>query len=150
MSIKSQINDFLLTGQFTNNIDEFGNVNLYISSSEANEQYIAFELINFNYKKEEIENLYDVGITEIQTEPIVQKQVFDQTFLTEYNKVLYENQGLKEKLNQLVDEVQSDPSKSQLSAARDLIVELRIKLKQGTKSEDFSDQFPFNLKSENE
>ena len=50
MSIKSQINDFLLTGQFTNNIDEFGNVNLYISSSDANEQYIAFPLINFNYK----------------------------------------------------------------------------------------------------
>jgi len=150
MSIKSQINDFLLTGQFTNNIDEFGNVNLYISSSEANEQYIAFELINFNYKNDEIENLYDVGIAEIQTEPIVQKQVFDQTFLTEYNKVLYENQDLKEKLNQLVDEVQSDPSKSQLSAARDLIVELRIKLKQGNTSEDFSDEFPFNLKSENQ
>ena len=150
MSIKSQINDFLLTGQFSNNIDEFGNVNLYISSSEANEQYIAFELINFNYKKDEIENLYDVGITEIQTEPIIQKQVFDQTFLTEYNKVLYENQDLKEKLNQLVDEVQSDPSKSQLSAARDLIVELRIKLKQGNKSDDFSTEFPFNLKSENQ
>ena len=150
MSIKSQINDFLLTGQFTNNIDEFGNVNLYISSSDANEQYITFPLINFNYKKDEIENLYDVGITEIQTEPIIQKQVFDQTFLTEYNKVLYENQDLKEKLNQLVDEVQSDPSKSQLSAARDLIVELRIKLKQGNKSDDFSTEFPFNLKSENQ
>jgi hypothetical protein len=150
MSIKSQINDFLLTGQFTNNIDEFGNVNLYISSSDANEQYITFPLINFNYKKDEIENLYDVGITEIQTEPKIQKQVFDQTFLTEYNKVLSENQDLKEKLNQLVDEVQSDPSKSQLSAARDLIVQLRIRLKQGNKLEDFSDEFPFNLKSENE
>ena len=150
MSIKSQINDFLLTGQFTNNIDEFGNVNLYISSSDANEQYIAFPLINFNYKKDEIENLYDVGITEIQTEPKIQKQVFDQSFLTEYNKVLSENQDLKEKLNQLVDEVQSDPSKSQLSAARDLIVQLRIKLKQGNKLEDFSNEFPFNLKSENE
>ena len=145
MSIKSQINDFLLTGQFTNNIDEFGNVNLYISSSEANEQYIVFPLINFNYKKDEIENLYDVGITEIQTEPKIQKQVFDQSFLTEYNKVLYENQDLKEKLNQLVDEVQSDSSKSQLSAARDLIVQLRIKLKQGNKLEDFSNEFPFNL-----
>ena len=150
MSIKSQINDFLLTGQFTNNIDEFGNVNLYISSSDANEQYIAFPLINFNYKKDEIENLYDVGITEIQTEPKIQKQVFDQSFLTEYNKVLYENQDLKEKLNQLVDEVHSDSSKSQLSAARDLIVQLRIRLKQGNKLEDFSDEFPFNLKSENE
>jgi len=150
MSIKSQINDFLLTGQFTNNIDEFGNVNLYISSSDANEQYIAFPLINFNYKKDEIENLYDVGITEIQTEPKIQKQVFDQSFLTEYNKVLYENQDLKEKLNQLVDEVQSDSSKSQLSAARDLIVQLRIRLKQGNKLEDFSNEFPFNLKSENE
>jgi hypothetical protein len=150
MSIKSQINDFLLTGQFTNNIDEFGNVNLYISSSDANEQYIAFPLINFNYKKDEIENLYDVGITEIQTEPKIQKQVFDQTILTEYNKILSETQDLKEKLNQLVDEVQSDPSKSQLSAARDLIVQLRIRLKQGNKLEDFSNEFPFNLKSENE
>jgi len=91
MSIQSQINDFLLTGQFTNNIDEFGNVNLYVSSSEANEQYIVFPLINFNYKKDEIENLYDVNITEIQTETVVQKQVLDQTFLNEYNKVISNN-----------------------------------------------------------
>ena len=150
MSIKSQINDFLLTGKFTNNIDEFSNVNLYISSSNANEQYIAFELINFNYKKDEIENLYDVSITETQTEPVIQKQVFDQSFLNEYNKVLSENQDLKEKLNDLVEEVQSDPSKSQLNASKDLIVELRIKLKQGTKPDDFSSEFPFNLKSENQ
>lgn len=148
MSIQSQINDFLITGQFTNNIDEFGNVNLYISSSNANEQYIVFQLINFKYKNDEIENLYDVEIKELQIEPEVEKQVLNQTFLTEYNKVLLENQDLKEKLNQLVDEVQSDPSKSQLSASRDLIVELRIKLKQGSKPEDFSEEFPFNLKSE--
>lgn len=146
MSIQSQINEFLITGQFTNNIDEFGNVNLYISSSNANEQYIAFQLINFNYKNDEIENLYDVNLTEIQTETSVEKQVLNQTFLTEYNKVLSENQDLKQKLNDLVDEVQSDPSKSQLSAAKDLIVDLRIKLKQGNKPEDFSDEFPFNLK----
>ena len=150
MSIQSQINDFFTTGQFNNNIDEFGNVNLYISSSNVNEQYIAFPLINFNYKKDEIENLYDVNISEIQTETPVEKQILNQTFLNEYNKVLSENQDLKEKLNDLVDEIQSDSSKSQLSAARDLIVELRIKLKQGNKPEDFSDKFPFNLKSENE
>ena len=150
MSIQSQINDFFTTGQFTNNIDEFGNVNLYISGSNVNEQYIAFPLINFSYKKNEIENLYDVSINEIQNEPEIQKQVLNDSFLDEYNKVLSENQDLKEKLNQLVDEVESDPSKSQLSAARDLIVELRIKLKQGNKPEDFSEEFPFNLKSENE
>ena len=150
MSIQSQINDFFTTGQFNNNIDEFGNVNLYISSSNVNEQYIAFPLINFNYKKDEIENLYDVNISEIQTETPIEKQILNQTFLNEYNKVLSENQDLKEKLNDLVDEIQSDSSKSQLSAARDLIVELRIKLKQGNKPEDFSEEFPFNLKSENE
>jgi len=150
MSIQSQINDFLISGQFTNNIDEFGNINLYISSSNANEQYIVFPLMNFNYKKDEIENLYDVNLTEIQTETSIEKQVLNQTFLTEYNKVLSENQDLKQKLNDLVDEIQSDSSKSQLSAARDLIVELRIKLKQGNKPEDFSEEFPFNLKSKNE
>lgn len=150
MSIQSQINDFFTTGQFINNIDEFGNVNLYISASNANEQYIVFQLVNFKYKNEEIENLYDVSINEIQNEPEIQKQVLNDSFLDEYNKVLSENQDLKEKLNQLVDEVESDPSKSQLSAARDLIVELRIKLKQGNKPEDFSEEFPFNLKSENE
>lgn len=150
MNIQSQINDFFTTGQFTNNIDEFGNVNLYISASNVNEQYITFPLINFNYKKDEIENLYDVNISEIQTETTVEKQILNQTFLNEYNKVLSENQDLKDKLNDLVDEIQSDSSKSQLSAAKNLIVELRIKLKQGNKPEDFSDTFPFNLKSENE
>ena len=57
MSIKSQINEFLLTGQFTNNIDEFGNVNLYISSSEANEQYIAFEFVDSIYKDLEFQHI---------------------------------------------------------------------------------------------
>ena len=147
MNIKSQINDFLITGQFTNNIDEFGNVNLLTVPSEANQEYIVFQLSNFKYKNDEIENLYDVNINEFKTKPTTRKQIVDQTVLNEYNKVLSENQDLKEKLNTLIDQVEADPSKSQLSAARDIIIALRIKLKEGVKPEDFSDEFPFNLKT---
>lgn len=147
MNIKSQINDFLITGQFTNNIDEFGNVNLLTVPSEANQEYIVFQLSNFKYKNDEIENLYDVNINEFKTKPTTRKQIVDQTILNEYNKVLSENQDLKEKLNTLIDQVESDPSKSQLSASKDIIIALRIKLKEGVTPEDFSDEFPFNLKT---
>ena len=147
MNITSQINDFLITGQFTNNIDEFGNVNLLTVPLEANQEYIVFQLSNFKYKNDEIENLYDVNINEFKTKPTTRKQIVDQTVLNEYNKVLSENQDLKEKLNTLIDQVEADPSKSQLSAARDIIIALRIKLKEGVKPEDFSDEFPFNLKT---
>ena len=147
MNITSQINDFLITGQFTNNIDEFGNVNLLTVPLEANQEYIVFQLSNFKYKNDEIENLYDVNINEFKTKPTIRKQIVDQTVLNEYNKVLSENQDLKEKLNTLIDQVEADPSKSQLSAARDIIIALRIKLKEGVKPEDFSDEFPFNLKT---
>ena len=147
MNITSQINDFLITGQFTNNIDEFGNVNLLTVPLEANQEYIVFQLSNFKYKNDEIENLYDVNINEFKTKPTTRKQIVDQTVLNEYNKVLSENQDLKEKLNTLIDQVESDPSKSQLSASKDIIIALRIKLKEGVKPEDFSDEFPFNLKT---
>lgn len=147
MNIESQINNFLLTGNFTNNIDEFGNVNLYISASEANQEYISFALANFNYKNNEIENLYNVEIEEIKTTPDLEKQIFDQSFLNEYNKVLSENQDLKDQLNDLITKMESDPSESQLNASKDIIIDLRIKLKEGNKPEDFSDEFPFNLKS---
>ena len=108
---------------------------------------IFFQLSNFKYKNDEIENLYDVNINEFKTKPTTRKQIVDQTVLNEYNKVLSENQDLKEKLNTLIDQVEADPSKSQLSAARDIIIALRIKLKEGVKPEDFSDEFPFNLKT---
>ena len=88
MNIKTQINDFLITGQFTNNIDEFGNVNLLTVPLEENQQYIVFQLSNFKYKNDEIENLYDVNINEFKIKPTVRKQIVDQTILNEYNKVL--------------------------------------------------------------
>ena len=69
MNIKTQINDFLITGQFTNNIDEFGNVNLLTVPLEENQQYIVFQLSNFKYKNDEIENLYDVNINEFKIKP---------------------------------------------------------------------------------
>jgi hypothetical protein len=148
MNIETQINNFLITGNFINNIDEFGNVNLFISASEANQEYISFELANFNYKNNEIENLYNVEIEEIKTSIDIEKQKFDQSFLNEYNKVLSENQDLKDQLNDLVSKMESDPSESQLSATKDIIIDLRIKLKEGNKPEDFSDEFPFNLKTQ--
>jgi hypothetical protein len=121
---------------------------LFISASETNQEYITFELANFNYKNNEIENLYNVEIEEIKTSIDIEKQKFDQSFLNEYNKVLSENQDLKDQLNDLVSKMESDPSESQLSATKDIIIDLRIKLKEGNKPEDFSDEFPFNLKTQ--
>jgi hypothetical protein len=56
------IKSFLVTGNFTNNIDDMGNVNLNTSGSSANQTFIAVELSNNNYDDSKIISLYNTTI----------------------------------------------------------------------------------------
>lgn len=142
MNIQSQINEFLLTGEFENNIDEYNNINLYENSSKLNEISIVFPLENYLYDEQKIKSLYDVNLTQFVITKNDTATVSDQIDV-EKEKLLEEKNKLQLQLNGLISQIDSNSDKSLLQASRDLIIELRIKLGEGQSDEEFSQDFPY-------
>lgn len=142
MNIQSQINEFLLTGEFENNIDEYNNINLYENSSKLNEISITFPLENYLYDEQKIKSLYDVNLTQFVITKNDTASVSDQIDV-EKEKLLEEKNKLQLQLNGLITQMDSNSDKSLLQASRDLIIELRIKLGEGQSDEEFSQDFPY-------
>lgn len=136
----SSIKSFLLSGEFENNIDDSGNINLNTEPIVANEKYIGFYLKNYIYDENKIESLYDVNISEFS----IPEQTSDNTLLVseDISKLTIENTELKEQLSAAISSSLSSNG-GLIDAAKDIIVNLRIKLGEGTSADDFSDSFPY-------
>lgn len=136
----SNIKNFLLTGEFENNIDDLGNIHLNTEPLYANEKYIGFYLKNYIYDKEKIESLYDININEFSIPEITGKE--NTSTSEDISTLTIENNQLKEQLNSAISSSLSTNG-GLLDAAKDVIVNLRIKLGEGTSNDDFSDSFPY-------
>jgi hypothetical protein len=144
------INNFLLTGNFNNNIDDMGNVLLdlsivssSISSSASGSIFIAFDLQENNYDNQKITNLYDVNINTTNVSNNNEVIVVNDQLQTSYNNVVAENQALKDSLADLINVVEANPAQAEVMAAKDTIINLRIQLGQGKTPSDFSSDFPY-------
>jgi hypothetical protein len=136
----SSIKNFLLTGEFANNIDDLGNIHLNTEPLAANEKYIGFYLKNYIYDKEKIESLYDINIAEFSIPEINNEE--NTSTSDNISMLTLENNQLKEQLNLAISSSISSNG-GLLDAAKDIIVKLRIKLGEGTSTDDFSDSFPY-------
>jgi hypothetical protein len=136
----SNIKDFLLSGEFENNIDDSGNINLNTDPVKANEKYIGFYLKNYIYDNNKIESLFDVTISEFYI-PNTSSDTVPSTS-EDILKLTAENTELKEQLNSAISSSLVSNT-GLLDAAKDIIVSLRIKLGEGTSSDDFSESFPY-------
>lgn len=136
----SRFKDF---GEFENNIDEFGNVNLsYNNSLNANESCVRFDLNVLNYNENKIKDTYNVEFTELVSAQSDEQQDISM-ILNEYNVTLAENRNLNEIVNQLIDKYENNNDKSVINAMKTQIIDLRIQLGQGNYPSDFQDTFPF-------
>ena len=135
-----QLNQFLIDGQFTNNIDDVGNINLSTDPTVINERYIATTLVNVIYNAPQIETLYDVNILEftIPAEPTQQISVN-----TNVEQLVQENESLKNQLTAVIAASNINSNNSDALAAKNTIINLRIQLGQGKTPEDFSDVYPY-------
>lgn len=61
--LEKYINNFILIGNLSNNFDEFGNVNLNVSASKAEEIFISYDLLIENYDNQRIKELYDTTLS---------------------------------------------------------------------------------------
>jgi type I restriction-modification system DNA methylase subunit len=141
---QTYINNFLFTQQFSNNLDNLGNINLSTSSSKESEIFIAFNLNDYNYDNDAITNLYDTTITTnnvINNNEII---TISQDLQNSYDNAIAENQALQNSLGDLIAVVEANPAQAEAMASRDTIIALRIQLGEGASAADFSAEFPYN------
>lgn len=142
--LETYTNTFLVTGQFTNNLDDSGNINLNVSASSAGEIFIAFDLNNYNYDNEKISKLYDVSIVTNNVENRNEIIMVNQDLQNSYNTAVAENQVLKDNLANLINIVEANPAQAEATAQKDLIIKLRIQLGQGKTDADFNTEYPYD------
>lgn len=141
--LEKYINNFILIGDLSNNFDEFGNINLNISASKAEEMFISYDLLKENYDNDKIKDLYDIIISK-DANTLNNTSEIDKDTL--YSNTVVENEKLKEKLNNLINTASNGKSDNQIINEKNLIINLRMQLDQGESISDFEDTFPYNPK----
>lgn len=126
-SFLTEKNNFLIDGQFENNIDSSGNINVSTQPANINQEYLAIPLQVYVYDQEKIKSLYDVSITEFSL-PVTKKEELEQ---------------VQAVLEETIQSFSESSLESDLLAAKDIIIGLRIKLQEGTDESDFSNTFPY-------
>lgn len=140
-----EVSSFKNFGNFTNNIDSFGNVQLVFSVAQSvngNVNYVKVPLKTFVYNENKIVDANTTEFTELQTVQQEQKRNVDEV-LTQYNNLLEENRILNQTVNDLVEKYENNDDKQVINALKTTIINLRIELGQGAVPSDFSDDFPF-------
>ena len=129
--------------QFDNNFDGFGNIVLNSSASSASQEYMEVSLYQYLYDVTSIENLYDVSI-DIPVLNSQQENIINTDTLQDlYDIAVAKNQSLSASLSQAVAAADANSSQSDLTERRDLIIQLRIQLGEGTNASDFSTTYPY-------
>ena len=139
------VNKFKITGEFNNNLDEFGNYQLVYTVAQsmvAELNYVKVPLKTFVYNNNKILDSNTTEFNELQTLQAQEKRDVNE-ILQQYNNLLAENRILNETVNTLVEKYENNDDKQVISAMKSEIVNLRIRLGQGKVPSDFSDDFPF-------
>ena len=139
------VNKFKITGEFNNNLDDFGNYQLVYTvaqSMAAELNYVKVPLKTFIYNNNKILDSNTTDFNELQTLQAQEKRDVNE-ILQQYNNLLAENRILNETVNTLVEKYENNDDKQVISAMKSEIINLRIRLGQGKVPSDFSDDFPF-------
>lgn len=136
-----EISDFQKNGTYNYEFDEGGNLIFNKFSSDFNQHYISIPLVNFGYDKSKITSFYDLEFKEfvpttIETKPIA-------IISPEITQLTQENLELKDKLTELTASSDTNITDSERLAMKQIIIGLRINLKEGVADRDFSDVFPY-------
>ena len=143
MDFSSQINAFVQTGSYTYQIDDGGNLFLNQNSSEFNQHYIAIPIVNTSYNTKTINQFYPIAFTEFISTNIIQSTASISDLQSQLADALTINQTLSQTLESTIALQESNSNSADMIANRQVIVGLRISLKQGVSPNDFSNTFPY-------
>jgi len=141
----NDLQKFKALGEFSNNIDEFGNFQLISSNTNTNIgslYYTDLKLKTLVYDEEKILDTNSTQFLELQSEERREEQDVNQ-ILEQYNIAIEENRILNQTVNSLVEKYQNNDDKQVINAMKEEIINLRIELGQGNVASDFDDNFPF-------
>jgi hypothetical protein len=135
------ISNFEKNGIFVYGFDDGGNATFNSGSTKFNENYISLPLINYSYDNTKIKSFYDLTFKEFvsTTENVSSKNVTS----TEITQLSEENITLKSKLESLTQTSDANITDAERLAIKQIILDLRIQLKQGISVRDFSTVFPY-------
>jgi hypothetical protein len=132
-------------GTYENNIDDFGNVQLILSSlqdSSAKTHYVDFKLKTIVYDETKIIDNNNIQFSELQTEENENVQN-TADIINQYNTLVAENRILNDTINGLIEKYENSDDKTVINSMKSEIINLRIQLGQGDSVSDFGDDFPF-------
>jgi capsular polysaccharide biosynthesis protein len=132
-------------GTYENNIDDFGNVQLILSSlqdSSAKTHYVDFKLKTIVYDETKIIDNNNIQFSELQTEENENVQN-TADIINQYNTLVAENRILNDTINEFVEKYENSDDKTVINSMKSEIINLRIQLGQGDSVSDFGDDFPF-------
>jgi len=141
----SDIQAFKDFGTFQNNFDDFGNDQLVYNISQSFEgkfNYIKLPIKSFLYNESKIADTSTVSFNELQTSEVEEKRNLTDVII-QYNNLIEENRILNQTVNSLVEKYENNDDKQVISAMKNEIIGLRIKLGQGKVLSDFDDDYPF-------
>jgi hypothetical protein len=140
-----EVDSFKNLGNFSNNVDSFGNYQLVFSvaqSMNGNLNYVKVPLKTIVYNNDKILDSNSTEFTELQTLQVEEKRN-TAAVLEQYNNLLEENRILNQTVNGLIEKYENNDDKQVINAQKDTIIALRIQLGQGKVPSDFGDDFPF-------
>ena len=132
-------------GTYENNIDDFGNVQLILSTlqdSSAKTHYVDFKLKTIVYDETKIIDNNNIQFSELQTEENENVQN-TADIINQYNTLVAENRILNDTINGLIEKYENSDDKTVINSMKSEIINLRIQLGQGDSLSDFGDDFPF-------
>jgi len=140
-TFSKEISDFKKDGVYNYLMDEGGNFVFNQSSKNFNQQYLSLPFINYRYNIAKISAFYDLDFKEFIPSTTELNTVV--TSNKEMDQLLQENQSLKDKLDELILISNANITESEKLAIKQIIIELRIQLKQGKAERDFVSIFPY-------
>lgn len=134
-----QISEFQKTGTYNYEFDEGGNLTFNKNSSNFSQHYISLPIISVIYDNVKIKSFYDIEFKEFVPVISITPTVASQENLN----LIEENQLLKDKLEALTQISDANITDSERLNIKQVIIGLRIQLKQGVAERDFSEEFPY-------
>lgn len=143
-AFEQEISDFQRYGIYTYEFDASGNLIFNSSSAEFSQVYLSLPLQNVIYNNVKIASFYTTDFEEfVPTTGSTLPTSSAAELQTQLSTVQQENSALKDQLDALIGQNESNSSAADQQAAKQVVLELRKALGQGRVDSDFSDTFPY-------
>ena len=133
---------------YTYSFNSVGNLFFKSNSKQFNQQFLKIDVKNLEYDVEKLKKLYPTDFEEfiVNNENVISQNSIEQDEkISNLENQVVDLQSQLEVANQSLS--QKDKTDAQVMAARDVIVQLRISNGEGNDPSQFSDRFPYELKT---